>query len=108
MLPIYHMPVDSPPAHFVHVIDVVSIEYARKFNLVELHEVMIRLKAKRAVRTAESQLAIWVPRGGIDNISLLDERVPPANRHTSILVHNNGSHFATSERADSLDSICAA
>ncbi len=94
LLPVYHLDPDSDPVHFVHVTDVISLEYAKKCELFELYEAMIRLAASCAVRTAESQLAIWVPRPGVDTFSMIDERIPSSQNAANVFLRNNGCFYA--------------
>jgi hypothetical protein len=92
MLPVYTLEAQSPAAHFIHVIDVITIDYVEKFNLIDLCKAMHGAGAKRALRTAESQMAIWIPRKDMDSFSLLDERIPGDETRMPVLVHNDGTH----------------
>ena len=94
MLPVYHLDNDSAPVHFVHVTDVISAEYARKCELSELYDTIVSLGASCAVRTAESQLAIWVPRPGIDTFSLIDQRIPASKKAANVFLRNDGCFYS--------------
>lgn len=97
MLPVYFLNEKSSPVHFVHVTDVISKEYAKKCGLLELYEIMTRLGATSAVRTAESQLAIWVPRPGIDSYSLIDQKIPSSRKTANVFLRSNGRFHAVDE-----------
>jgi hypothetical protein len=98
LLPIYYLDKNSEPVHFVHVTDVISIEYAKKFNLHELYETMERFGASCAVRTAESQLALWVPRPGTDSFSMIDEKIPLRRRGANVFLRSDGCFYSVGDR----------
>ncbi len=95
MLPLYYVDEESDPVHFLHVIDVISIEYARKCELDDLYRAMSELGATSAVRTAESQFAIWIPRPGIDTFSLIDEKIPSSRKAANVFLRNDGEFHMT-------------
>ncbi len=92
-LPVYQLAEQDAPARFIHVTDVISKEYATKFELEELCALLDSLGADRAVRTAESQFALWIPRKGVDTFSLIDQKITISEKQTNVLVHNDGCYF---------------
>lgn len=94
VMPVYHLDKNSAPAHFIHVTDVISIDYARKCELDDLIEIMDMMGASSAVRTAESQFAIWVPRPNVDSYSLIDERISSPQGSPTVFLRNNGCSYS--------------